>query len=226
MKLDGLFVGKVALLDGGIKSAIAKKPVLERQELTFTGLKADEQANRRYHGGPEKAIHHYPFEHYALWRKDIGSKSVLESAGAFGENFSTCGLDEKAIAIGDVFRVGDAIVEVSQGRQPCEMLNIHFSVPDMALRVQTNGRTGWYYRVLEEGFVRAGDAMTLIERRAPEWTVHKIHHYFYIDPLNREALEKITTLTALSPSWRALAQKRLDTNRIEDWSKRLNGQNS
>lgn len=223
MKLNSLLVGKTTLLDEVLQSAIVKKPVAGKQKLTFIGLEGDEQANKRHHGGVDKAVHHYSFDHYEYWREDIGDAAVLRAAGAFGENFSTYGQNEMTIAVGDVFRIGSALVEVSQGRQPCATLNIYFGIADMARRMQLTGRTGWYYRVLEEGFVAAGDEISLVERRSPEWTLARLHHYFYEDTLNREALEEIAALPPLSQGWRALAQKRLHDNAVEDWSKRLDG---
>ena len=105
------------------------------------------------HGGPEKAVHHYPFDHYEAWRTELGDIGLLRQPGAFGENLSAVGLTEADVAVGDVFRLGSAIVEVSQGRQPCWKLNERFGQPTVAKSVQASGRTGWYYRVIETGLV-------------------------------------------------------------------------
>jgi len=104
-------------------------------------------------------------------------------------------MDETHVAVGDVFRLGDAVIEVSQGRQPCWRLNLRFAVGDMALRVQRSGRTGWYYRVIEEGVVSPHDSLVLVDRRSPDWTLHRL--------------------------WRLLAERRLATRAVEDWSARL-----
>src|SRR3546814_5998980 len=104
------------------------------------------------------------FDHYPAWREDIGDSPLLHVPGAFGENISTRGLDEDNVCLGDRFELGSALLEVSQGRQPCWKLNDRFGVPDMVRRVQSSGRTGWYYRVLRPGTARAGEPLRLASR--------------------------------------------------------------
>ncbi|MBK5933956.1 MOSC domain-containing protein [Rhodovulum imhoffii] len=140
-----LLTGSIAPLPGGdAHSGIDKTPVTRPLALGLEGFEGDEQADRRVHGGVEKAVHHYPFEHYATWRKELGDLAPLTPPGAFGENLSSTGLTETTVAVGDIFRLGGALLQVSQGRQPCWKLNLRFDVPDMAQRVQKSGRTGWY----------------------------------------------------------------------------------
>ena len=221
-RLDHLLVGQVAPL-GETLSGIAKAPVAGPVRLTATGFEGDAQADTRVHGGPDKAVHHYPFEHYDLWRAEVGERPALAAPGGFGENLSTRGLDEHAVAIGDVFRLGSALIEVSQGRQPCWKLNLRLDVPDMAQRVQGTGRTGWYYRVLEPGVVEAGDAFELQDRRSPDWTIHRLWRTLYVDTLNRDELAAMAALEHLPEGWRKYARRRLETRRVEDWSARLGG---
>jgi len=185
------------------------------------GFEGDAQGDTVRHGGPEKAVHHYPFDHYAEWTSEIGPHVLLDQPGAFGENVSTTGLAEADVAIGDIFRLGRALVQVSQGRQPCWKLNERFADVRMARRVQESGRAGWYYRVLEEGVVAPGDLLTLVERGEEDWTVHRIWHHFYVDTMNTDALRQIADLPALAQGWRDHAVKRLATRRVEDWSRRL-----
>ncbi len=203
----------------GIAKSSVKGPVL----LGAEGLAGDAQGDRKHHGGPEKALHHYPFEHYACWRQEIGHNDVLAGPGAFGENISTTGIDEDAVAIGDVFAIGGAVVEVSQGRQPCWKLNERFGLKHMAKSVQTTGRTGWYYRVLQTGMVAAGDQIERIDRQSPDWTIGRIRRAFYVDTLNRDELQAIAVLPRLAANWRDYATRRLATGTVEDWSKRLSG---
>src|SRR5690606_21570785 len=103
------------------------------------GLEGDEQGDPRVHGGVDKAVHHYPFEHYAAWRAELGDLPVLAAPGAFGENLCSTGLDEDSVCLADRYALGDAVLEVSQGRQPCWKLNDRFGVRDMARRVQDSG---------------------------------------------------------------------------------------
>ncbi len=125
--------------------------------------------------------------------------------------------------MGDLWRMGTALLEVAQARQPCWKLNERFGVADMARRVQASGRTGWYYRVREEGCAVAGDTLELVDRPHPDWPLSRVLHTFYVDSLDRTALAGVATLAELSESWRDLARRRLERGRIEDWSKRLTG---
>lgn len=150
-------------------SAIGKLPVAHAVAVGPLGLAGDEQADRTVHGGVDKAIHHYPADHYDWWRGQLGAVPLLDTAGAFGENISTSGLDEQTVCLGDRFRLGTALVEVSQARQPCWKLDHRFGAKGVMAAVVKTRRTGWYYRVLEPGRVRAGDTLELLERPHPDW---------------------------------------------------------
>ncbi|CAH1650989.1 MULTISPECIES: MOSC domain-containing protein [unclassified Chelatococcus] len=224
LRLENLLVGSVRPLgQTETPSGIDKHPVDGPLRLGFEGFEGDAQGDRRHHGGPDKAVHHYPFEHYGAWRAEIGNKALLAQPGAFGENLSIAGLDEAAVAIGDVFRLGSAVVEVTQGRQPCWKLNIRFGIDDMASRVQTSGRTGWYYRVIETGLVGPGDSLTLLDRHVPEWTIRRLWRLLYVTPLDYAELTAMADLPGLPESWRRLAERRLSTRVVEDWTSRLFG---
>lgn len=219
-----LLIGPARPLPGSrAQSGIDKRPVAQPLPLGSEGFAGDEQADRRVHGGVEKAVHHYPQDHYALWRADLGDLPALAAPGGFGENISTLGLTEQDIAVGDTFRLGSAVLQVSQGRQPCWKLNHRFGQPDMARRVQQTGRTGWYYRVLQPGTVAPGDRLERIDRLAPDWTLRRLWHALYVDPLNRPELEGIAALDVLAEGWRKYAVRRLESGRVEDWSARLDG---
>ncbi|MFD2206066.1 MOSC domain-containing protein [Kiloniella antarctica] len=203
-------------------SAIDKVPVFDALQVTKLGLFGDEQADPRHHGGPEKAIHHYAADHYATWGgefPEINRERLY--AGGFGENISTMGLCEADVFIGDVYRIGTALVQVSQGRQPCWKLNVRFENSKMAALVQSTGRTGWYYRVLEEGKIQAGDRISLVERINSEWSLSRIQHVLYEDTLNQSALEALAGIKELAENWRVLVQKRLSRLKVEDWKPRL-----
>ncbi|MDR6935777.1 MOSC domain-containing protein [Luteibacter sp. 3190] len=222
-----VMTGPVAALgDAGAVSAMHKRPVHDAVRITTTGLASDAQADLKVHGGPEKAIHHYPFDHYAAWRAELPARPVLDEPGAFGENLSTQGLVETGVAVGDVFRLGSAVLQVSQGRQPCWKLNLRFDTRDMALRLQQSGRTGWYYRVLEEGDVSPGDRLERIDRVTPAWTIERVWRIFYIDRLDYDALSAMAELPTLAESWRRHARRRLESKSVEDWSKRLTGKDA
>ncbi|WCR09362.1 MOSC domain-containing protein [Paracoccus stylophorae] len=219
-----ILTGRAApLADSGQLSGIDKTPVSAALMLDTNGLAGDEQGDLRHHGGPEKAVHHYARDHYAAWQAEIGDLPVLAAPGAFGENLSQHGLTESDVAVGDIFRLGKALIQVSQGRQPCWKLNHRFGVRDMARRVQDSGRTGWYYRVLQPGIVAPGDDLHLIDRIAPDWTIRRLWHVMYVDRLNRHDLAQMAALDVLAEGWRRYAARRLDSGRVEDWRGRLEG---
>lgn len=221
--VEALFVGLLSPLGPRqVASGIDKKPVQGRRRITRAGLVGDHQGDTRHHGGPEKALHHYPADHYAEWARE----GIKAAPPAFGENISTFGMREDNICIGDVFRFGSSVLQVSQGRQPCWRLNARFDRPDMAFRVQKTGRTGWYYRVLEEGEAKAGDALILQERPHPEWPLARIIELFYTRTMDLESLAKLSQLPELALSWRELAARRIASRQVEDWSHRLHDSHS
>lgn len=206
----------------GHLSGIAKTVMPGPWSITAFGLAGDAQADRKHHGGPEKAVHHYPFDHYATWRREIGEHPLLHEPGAFGENLSTDGWTEDTVCIGDIIKFGSAVLQVSQGRQPCWKLNVRFGRDDVAFVTQSTGRTGWYYRVLEEGIARDGDNLLLIERAQPDWPIARLIRVLYRDKDRHHDLEAMTALPELAQGWRTLAQRRLETRSTEDWTPRLN----
>ncbi len=170
--IDALLTGKARRFGAkGEPSAIDKRALEGRHAVGALGIAGDEQADLSVHGGPDKAIHHYPRDHYGWWAETIGDHALLQDAGAFGENISTSGLTESAACIGDRYRLGSALVEISQGRQPCWKLGHRFGIATLPATVVTSRRGGWYYRVIEDGAVGAGDALELMERPLPDWSV-------------------------------------------------------
>jgi len=212
-----------------IPSGIDKSSVGGRLHFDEFGLDGDEQGDLRLHGGVEKAIHHYPFDHYKGWSDVFLNEGAdyhgpsLSEAGAFGENISSVGLTEAEVCLGDIFQLGTGIVQLSQGRQPCWKLNERFGVASMSRQVQETGYTGWYYRVLEEGMVGAGDVLLLKERLAPAWTLERTTNLLYIDVKNFAAFEDLLRLPFLAKNWRKLAERRLAKGDVEDWGARLDG---
>ena len=192
-------------------SAIAKSPQPGPIAIGPLGLAGDEQADPVHHGGPDKAIHHYPYDHYPFWRGAIGEHLLLAAPGAFGENISTLGILESEVCIGDRFRLGSALVELSHGRKPCWKISHRFGLPKLTAQVVRTGRAGWYYRVLEPGTVQAGDTITLIERSLPEWTVARTFDLIVCglgkhDPV---ALRALAGMEVLASAWRDSAAKSL-----------------
>lgn len=208
-RLVSLNVGQPAPLafrGGAVPSAIRKQPVSGPVRLGPLGLAGDAQADLRVHGGPDKAVCVYPTEHLAHWSERLGRR--LEPA-AFGENFSVAGLLEAAACLGDVYRVGRALAQVSQPRQPCYKLATRQGEPAFALWVQESGWTGFYFRCLEPGEVQAGDAITLVERPAPGCTIAETNRLLHRDQHDRAGLERLLAVAALSVSLRRTFEERL-----------------
>ena len=223
VRVDALLAGKaLPFTRPGSASAIAKHALAGEVRIGALGIEGDAQGDLRVHGGIDKAVHHYAFDHYPAWRDALGKLPLLQQPGAFGENISTRGLTETEVCLGDRFQLGTAVLEVSQGRQPCWKLNDRFGVADMARRVQTTGRSGWYYRVLQAGTACAGDALTRLECRYPDWPLARLAQLLYARTLEPALLEPALALP-LVPSWRKIIERRLQHDAVEDWGKRIDG---
>ncbi len=198
-----------------------KKSTAESIWLGVLNLAGDGQADLINHGGLDKAVNVYPHEHYSYWKQTIGSISL--PMGGFGENFTTQGVLEQHVCIGDIFQLGEAIVQISQPRQPCWKLARYWRIRDLALQVQETGRTGWYFRVLKEGHVQAGKNLVLRERPHPRWSVstaNQVMHYLVTD---RQVAQNLADCEALSSRWREKLRQRALTGAPENTASRLNG---
>ncbi len=221
--VDGVFIGKVEdLWPGKAPSAINKMMASGSQQVGKLGFLRDAQADLKVHGGVDKAIHHYPADHYAAWQAeaDIPSDAV---PAAFGENISSRGIVETDLCIGDVLRLGTALVQVSQGRQPCWKLNNHTGNPTMAFRFQETGRTGWYYRVLEDGCVGEGDEISLLERSHDAWTVHRVTKARLTRRVDAEEALALSQMSELAVNWREAFSRMAEGHRQENTTPRLEG---
>jgi MOSC domain-containing protein YiiM len=221
VRVRSVLVGQVQAL-GHTQSGIAKRPVSGPQRVERLGLVGDQQADLRVHGGEDKAVHCYAWAHYPHWRGIVSDAAWLDTPGAFGENLSLEGVDEHGVCVGDHWRIGSALLVVTQGRQPCFKLNLHFGVADMASRVQSSLRAGWYLRVLEPGWLAAGDACELVDRPHPEHSVARLLALIRDRETRPEELQPVLTLP-LPPSWRRLFETRMRTGQTEDWQRRLEG---
>lgn len=211
MAIDAVLTGKARAFRGDETSAIGKLPFEGARRVGRLGIDGDEQADLTVHGGIDKAIHHYPRDHYDWWADALGGHALLAAPGAFGENISTTGLVESDLCIGDRFRLGTALVEVSQGRQPCWKLGHRFGIASVPATVVATGRSGWYYRVIEDGAVAAGDTLDLIERARPAWNVERVFRLLIGGAGKHEpgALRELAAMEALAATWRARAEKLL-----------------
>ncbi|SHF81991.1 MOSC domain-containing protein [Ornithinibacillus halophilus] len=189
------------------ESGMFKKEVNGSIWLGKTGLQGDEVADKKNHGGPEKAVFTYPIRHYDYWRKDLELETI--GIGAHGENFAVHHMDESNVCIGDSYQVGEAIIQVSQPRQPCWKPARRFGVMDFALRIQKSGRTGWYFRVLKEGNVTAGDTIELMERPYPQWTIDACNDVMHVQKDNLRLAGDLASCELLAENWKNTLNKRI-----------------
>ncbi len=181
-------------------SGIAKRPVTGPVQAGLTNLAGDGQADLVHHGGVDKAIYCYPSEHYPAWRSELALPDL--PYGGLGENFTTGGLLEEQVCIGDTWQIGEAVVQVSQPRRPCYKLNRLWSVPDLDARVNAARRCGWYLRVLKPGSVEAGQAFVFIERPAPDWNIERVYAIAQDIHAHSNDATALLDLEVLSADWR------------------------
>ncbi len=186
-------------LDAVWTSAIWKEPVEGRVSAGAEGLTGDTQVYKKGHGGPERALLWYPLEHYQEWRAEWGQRDI--GPGGFGENVTVSGLREQSVCVGDLFQVGELRVEVSGPREPCINLVRRFRRPEAIERVVATDRSGWYVRVLNEGWLEKGLPITLLDRPYPQWTIDRAARVKRTRNPDEAAL--LASCPALLADWRA-----------------------
>ncbi|RZV34437.1 MAG: MOSC domain-containing protein [Sphingomonadaceae bacterium] len=169
--IAALCAGAGKPLPNGKRSGIAKAAIPGAVKITENGIEADEQVDRVHHGYPEMALHHLPHETYDWLRHHFGPLPRLGDYGSMGENIATLGLSEHEVWIGDRFRLGSALVEITQPRQPCSTIEQHLQSRGIVKSLVAAARTGWFYRVLEPGQAGAGDQLELVERGHVQWSI-------------------------------------------------------
>lgn len=201
--------GRTTLFMGGIRplppdnkpTGIFKTEIAMPAWLGVEGLSGDAQADRRVHGGPDKALHQYPVAHYARLAARFPEAKDLLVPGSIGENLSVPGWDESNICIGDTFRLGDAILQASQPRNPCWKIDHRYGVDGMAKLIDDEGITGWYFRVIEEGSVEPGCPFELIDRMTPEVTVQALNSLWREHRPEPQQLEQLAATPGLAENW-------------------------
>ncbi|MCD0461965.1 MOSC domain-containing protein [Roseiconus lacunae] len=225
--LESIQVGRTRQYDGNSdagkpwSSAIAKQAISGPVEVTETKLVGDEQADLKHHGGIDKAVLAYAAAHYPLWQQEYPDRPL--GPGSFGENLTLSQANEESVCIGDVIEIGDCQLQISQPRQPCWKLDRRWKIPKLAMIVQQNGRTGWYYRVIRTGSIEAGLPVTLIERPFPDLTVAWASRVMYAKPRSTEDDLRLAECEALSESWKTTLFRRAKKGREPDSSARLDG---
>jgi MOSC domain-containing protein YiiM len=199
---------KVNLNGGGKKllTGIFKKPVDGKIFLDEVGFRGDGVGDPRIHGGKDLAVCAYFVDHFPHWQAELEREMT---PGAFGENLSLSGINETQMNIGDIFRLGEAEIEVSQPRQPCHKLNKVFDLQAMACKVQTTGYTGCYFRVKKTGWVKPDSVVERIQEGLGKVSIEMVNVLMFKEKKNKDLLKKVASLQALSVEWREKFQKRL-----------------
>lgn len=215
-QIDTLLIGgpKPFGADGEM-SAMARVAVDRPVMLRRLGFEGDQVADPSVHGGVDKAVHFYPAEHYPKWIAHFAGEGIshllLDNAGAFGENISASGLTENKVRIGDRFRIGKALVEVAQGRQPCWKIDHHFGERGLTGAVIKTGRCGGYFRVIEEGEVAPEDRIEQVEQAGHDWTIERVFKLLIGGGHQGEGakseLKALAALETLAESWRSRSAK-------------------
>jgi MOSC domain-containing protein YiiM len=204
MKLLSINVSKPKPIQYGgktVQTGIFKEPVAGTIMLREKNIDGDGQGDLRVHGGTYKAIYGYPFEHYAHWRQELRRDDF--TYGQFGENLTVEGLLEEVVHIGDIFQIGSRVkLQITQPRVPCFKLAYKMGLPEFPKQFLESRRVGFYFRVLEEGEITAGDAIQRIEVASEPMSVTEIVNLRYFDTDNHEKIARARKLPALSPSWK------------------------
>ena len=203
MRLVSLNIGMPREVEGPkgpVTTGIFKNPMSGRISLRKHNLDGDGQADLKHHGGEHKAVYAYPYEHYAYWRERLNRVDFV--FGQFGENLTVEGMLETEIHIGDTFRIGTVVVQITQPRQPCFKLGIRMGMPEIVKQFLESECSGFYLRVVEEGELAAGDPIELVQLDPEQVSVQFVNHLRFFDKGNRDGIAKALRAKALAPSWR------------------------
>lgn len=208
--LRAVHVGRVAPLGpGNVRSGFFKQPSLGRVAAGDLGLAGDEQADLNVHGGPDKAVYAYPCEGYAGWIEEFPARARTLAPGGMGENLVTAGLSEDDVRIGDVLKIGSAVLQITQPRQPCFKLGLYHREPKMVRRMIESARCGWYMRVLEPGDLGAGDRIDMIERQEKGWSIRRFAALIALKSIDSETLSEIVAMPGIAENWKLRALRML-----------------
>ena len=216
MRLVSLNVGLPRLISwkgAFFKTGIFKNPVEGRIMLRGTNLDGDRQADLTVHGGPNKAVYGYASEHYSYWHAELPKEEL--PWGAFGENFTTEGLLETSLSMGDQYRLGSAIVMVTTPRLPCFKLAAKFQSDKMIGRFLRSGHSGFYFSVVEEGEVGAGDEFQFLASEVPSLTIAEFNHLYISPTPDVELLKRAVEVKSLPESWRERYRARIEDARAQ-----------
>lgn len=209
-RVVSIHMGKVAPLGPErVPSGFVKQAVQGPVTVTTSGLVGDEQADLSVHGGPDKAVYGYGTANYVGWREDYPQHRHLFVPGGVGENLAIEGMREDDLCIGDIHAVGTAKMQVCQPRQPCFKLALRFNDKHMLKAMIRSGRSGWYYRVLQEGTIQPGNSVELVERPNPNFPFARLVELISFGKVTTAELEQMQNMPGLALNWRQRAREML-----------------
>lgn len=213
MHVHSIFLGAITtqVYDGRTVRTAGHKHAVAAAQLARLGLVGDQQADRRYHGGPDQSLCAYPLEHYARWAHELGRELA---PGGFSENLTVCGLSEDDVAVGDILGIGPpgaarVEVQISQPRGPCSRVAGKLGIPDLVGRIKENGRSGYYLRTLRDGEIRAGDEIFVLQRDPAGVSITEANQVMYRQRRDRASLLRVLAVEALGKAWRQRLEARL-----------------
>ena len=212
--LEAICTGTARPFNGAELSAFAKRPREGKVQILEDGLAPDEQADRKHHGGPDMALHLYPLAHHEYWRGELGDIDLLKEPGAFGSNLAVNDLTETQVHLGDRFRLGSALIEISQPRKPCWKIEHRFAdhchSKGMVTKIVKSARCGWYFRVLEIGEAEAGDTLERIAVGHEDWDIARASFALHAGKGTAQDYAELAAMEVLSEAERKRAKAKLE----------------
>ena len=214
--LEAICTGTARPFNGAELSAFAKHPREGKVQILEDGFAPDEQADRKHHGGPDMALHLYPLAHHDFWQEELGDIDLLKEPGAFGSNLAVRDLVETQVHLGDKFRLGTALIEISQPRKPCWKIEHRFAdhcnSKGMVATIVKSARCGWYFRVLEMGEAQAGDTLERIDLGHEDWDIARASFALHAGTGSQEDYAELAAMEVLSAAERERAKAKLKTD--------------
>ncbi|QUR94953.1 MOSC domain-containing protein [Macrococcoides canis] len=228
MKVQAMFIGKPKQLGDAYamdKMQQAWVSAINRDRVDggfvdVLGFNGDEVADKKHHGGVDKAVFCYPYVHYELWRNEL---NIDIDAGGFGENLCVTDMDESTVCLGDVYEIGSARLQVTQPRKPCWKPARKHGELELSRITEENGRTGWYFKVLVPGEINEGEEIRLVERLHNTWSIARCNDVMHRST-DMSEVKEMSELPELAETWKVSLQKKL-AGHIEDSSRRIYGPN-
>lgn len=210
VRIEGLYAGGITPIGpAGERTGIVKQR-RDRVEVAAEGIAGDVQADRRFHGGPDKAVHHFPADHYVALARRFPAAARRLGPGSLGENVSTMGWTDADVAIGEVYGTATVVLQVTQPRSPCWKINERLGEPDAARWIADEGCSGWYCRALAGGELRLGDTLQRIARPEDPVSVRAFWRTVQAHRPSPADLRRLAAIPGLGASWRTKLQERAE----------------